>query len=167
MGRYQNRFGKGQIRTASQLSKDASVGVYLILQGSAEPFFLNSDRPHPGSPVGIRGIKGDALYPPAVHLPVWIQWEQWNKVIAPVVENPSAGWAGIIRKADDPVTLPVTVFSPDGSVAKTSSGLSLTAGTVVGTKSLSSTHMGELLRGAELKEAIEGMILRQATAAGY
>jgi len=167
MGQYKNRFGKGQIRTAAQLANDAAVGVYLILQGSAEPHFLNSDRPHPGQPVGIRGIKADALYPTAAYLPVWINWEQWKTVIAPLIENPFAGWAGIIRKADDPVTLPVTVYSPDGSVAKTSSGLSLTAGTVVGTKSLSRAHVGEILRGAELKDAIQGMILKQALAAGY
>ena len=167
MGRYKNRFGKGQLRTAAQLAEDTSIGVYLIIQGSAEPHFLSSDRPHPGQAVGIRGIKADPLYPPAVHLPVWINGEQWKTVIAPVIENPSTGWAGIIRTANDPVTLPVTVYSPDGSVAQTSSGLSLTAGTVVGTKALSNAHVGELLRGAELMKFIRGILLQKAIEAGY
>jgi|TARA_R110000824_G_scaffold48399_15_gene136731 hypothetical protein len=167
MGRYKNRFGKGQLRTAAQLAEDTAIGAYLIIQGSAEPHFLNSDRPHPGQPVVIRGIRADALYPPAAHLPVWVHWEQWKKVVAPVIEDPSTGWAGIIRKANDPVTLPVTVYSPDGSVAQTSSGLSLTAGTVVGTKALSNAHVGELLRGAELMKFIRGMLLQRATEAGY
>ena len=161
MGRYKNRFGKGQLRTAAQLAEDTSVGVYLIIQGAAEPHFLNSDRPHPGQPVLIRGIKGDAVYPPSTYLPVWVHWEQWKKVLAPLIESPGAGWAGIIRTASDPVTLPVTVYAPDGTVAKTSSGVSLTAGTVVGTKSYSDASVGELLRGKELKNYLEGMILKQ------
>lgn len=167
MGRYKNRFGKGQLRTAAQLAEDAAVGVYLIVQGSAEPHFLHSDRPHPGQPVMIRGIKGDPIYPPSVHLPVWIHWEQWKTVIAPVIQDPVAGWAGIIRTAEDPVTLPVTVYAPDGTVAQTSSGVSLTAGTVVGTTSMSEASVGELLRGKELKNYIEGMILDRAVDAGY
>lgn len=167
MGRYKNRFGKGQLRTAAQLAADTSVGVYLILQGSAEPHFLNSDRPHPGQPVLIRGIKADPIYQPSIYLPVWVHREQWEKVIAPVIQNPGAGWAGIIRTANDPVTLPVTVYAPDGTVAKTSSGVSLTAGTVVGTKAMSQSSVGELLRGPELKDFLEGMILKLAQEAGY
>ena len=167
MGRSKNRFGKGQLRTATQLAQDTAVGVYLIIQGAAEPYYQNSDRPHPGQPVGIRGIKGDPLYPPSVHLPVWIQWEQWNTVIAPIVTNPASGWAGRIVSANDPVTLPVTVYAPDGSVAKTSSGVSLEAGTVVGTTAYSKASVGEILRGAELKDFIQGTILQRATEAGY
>tara|TARA_B100001939_G_scaffold219124_1_gene188595 strand:- start:1352 stop:1489 length:138 start_codon:yes stop_codon:yes gene_type:complete len=45
--------------------------------------------------------------------------------------------------------------------------VSLTAGTVVGTKSYSDASVGELLRGKELKNYLEGMILKQAVAAGY
>jgi hypothetical protein len=141
--------------------------VYLILKGSAEPHFLHSDRPHPGQPVLIRGIKADPTYQPSVYLPVWVHREQWEKVIAPVIQNPGAGWAGVIRTANTPVTLPVTVYAPDGTVAKTSSGVSLEAGTVVGTASMSQSSVGQLLRGSELKDFLEGLIFKVATEAGY
>ena len=167
MGRARNRRGLGQLRTAAQLGDDAAIGVYLILMGSAAPFFNGTGKPHPGQPVGIRGVKFDGLYPPAIHLPVWIHQDQWRTVIVPVMAGQAVGWAGVLTETGKDIDLPVTVYAPDGEVATTSAGTVLTAGTTVGQSFPPSQRVGNLLRGKELVDTLRGLIRSVAQDAGY
>jgi hypothetical protein len=167
VGRAIYRGGTGQIRTATELAEATAIGVYLMLMGVARPFFRASGRAHPGQPVGIRGIKNDPLYPPAIYLPVWVHRDQWKTVIAPVIDEQVIGWAGVLSSTGDDVQLPVTVYAPDGSVASTAAGTVLSSGTTVGTSFPPSLRVGALLRGKELVDTLRGRIRQVGEDAGY
>jgi hypothetical protein len=167
VGRATYRAAVGPIRTASELADTAAIGVYLMLVGAASPFFRASGRAHPGQPVGIRGIKGDALYPPNVYLPVWVHRDQWKNVIVPVMDEQVIGWAGVLSSTGDDVDLPVTVYAPDGTVASTAAGTVLSSGETVGTSFPPSLRVGHLLRGEELVDVLRGRIRKVAEDAGY
>ena len=144
----------------------AGTSLYVIY-GIAVPMFPRTDRPHPSPEVCFRRIRqGDLLGVPwkDVRIPGW----QWDEIIVPTLTAGPIGWAGkllgTLSGAD--IVLPTTVTTPGGgSPATTSSGVSLTAGTLIGRSFPPKGSSAPLGAARDLLEPIRLAILRAAEVA--
>jgi hypothetical protein len=143
----------------------AGTSLYVIY-GIAVPMFPRTDRPHPSPEVYFRRIRSGNL--PGipwreVRIPNW----QWDEIVVPTLMGGPIGWAGKLLEtlSGEDVVLPTTVTTPGGgSTATTSSGVSLTAGTVIGRSFPPRGSNAPLGAARDLLEPIRLAILRAAEA---
>ncbi len=76
MSRIDYRGGMSPIKTASEMKRDLTLPLYLLLIGRSEVKYPFTDRSNPSPSVGINGSSGQT---------VWIHWTQWEKVVAPLL----------------------------------------------------------------------------------
>lgn len=174
MGRALYRGGSGSLKTAVELSELLPIPIYRILTGSAKSVFSSSSPAGPSSVVQIIAVRSPSSMSlsdmSSSGLPVSLNHIQWEQVVVPVLEaDRVSSWRGALKSGGSPVSLPVSVIAPDGSIAHTSNGTELIAGLVVGVQSPTKDQVANLFDNgiAEFIRLIGSMVLQKATEKGY
>ena len=172
MGRAFGRDGWGAIRTTEELALILPVPLFRIAVGTARPRFPTTDVPASSSIVTIVGTSGRG--PTAngwlARLPLGINGQQWQDVAVPVLQDERiTSWRGVLRVGGSPITLSQDVIGPYGTVATTSSGIPLTAGTVIGTSTPTSSSVGNLFPRDEVEflRLLADLVRERGALVGY
>jgi len=131
----------------------------MIIEGYAEALYPNTDRSNPSPFVLVRITKPTNR---VNAFPVYVQGEQWNTVIVPILQETTFRWRGKVGLGDL-VSLMNDIVGPSGTTV-------YPTGTQIGRESISSDSVGTLFpQDATLSylDSISKIILRDATAAGY
>ncbi len=168
-----HRGGIAPIRTASQLALLLPIPLLLIIEGFAQSLFPGSTPAHPSPYVTVMGSKQKKTYPPLVGLPIHIHYEQWNRVVVPLLTTENlAAWRGITQDLGSLVVLLNNIVGPDGTVV-------FPIGYPVGYTAWSNESLGALYacdwddnqrvtgKQAEFLTMLSEMIYRNARALGY
>lgn len=174
MGRALYRGGSGSLKTALELSELLPVPIYRILTGSAKSVFSSSNPASPSPIVMVVSVRSPSSLSlsdiSSSGLPLSLNNIQWEQVAVPVLEDDRvSSWRGALKSGGSPVTLPVSVVAPDGSIARTSNGTELVAGLDVGVQSPTREQVGNLFDNGigEFIRLIGSLVFQKATERGY
>ena len=160
------------VRTATELSKCLKGPLWLVLMGKLRVVYPSSTRAHPSRKVGFRLVEEVSQEVRAlVPRNLWISGQQWESVVVPMMsDNRLLRWSGTLPSSGSSVVLPSTAYAPGGgSVAETSAGTALEAGTTVGTTAF---YQGEAVGNlypdrSQFIEMVGKLLVEYAQAAGY
>ena len=181
--RARARRGNAPLRTATQLGEVLTEPLYWMLLDKVRPAFPLSTRAAPSYFVRLMDT-GAGLF---IGGPVDIHRDQWVSVVVPVFsDSRTQTWLGSFHTGSSsmggfdqvgaPVTLPNTVYGPDGDVATAplmvggiSTETPLTKGTVVGRTAISNQHLNPLYKDDPegFKRFLKALIVQTAKTAGY
>ncbi len=119
MSRADYRSGRAQLRTAAELSEILPGVIYLLATGRCAAFFPNKNRAHPVPGVVVKSIQTIPLRLRYMEdaLPLWFHWTQWRDVVVPVMNDARVvAWLGKPTQRGRPLTLPVDVYGPGGTL---------------------------------------------------